>query len=770
MFVTSLALVGCNSSDVAYDPGAAAKTDNPLGFSVSNSFDWNTLQKVNVTVKTGGNYSKYGIELFDENPAGNSNANQLAQGSATSTTNFTANIEVGKAQQYIFARETTPDGAKLVRCAAISGSSATVDFSAKAQAVSYAKTRSITTSLSGITWPSAPVSSDYKTSIPSGVKSFSEYKDDGSVTTGTYYVDNSTTSVSAGSANNLTLYITGNVNLNYGNGNSSSTRTIYILPNATLNLTNDVDFIGTTIYIAEGGTLSGSSISAGHTSTKIYNAGTINASTYLEANNEGLIYNQGTISVPSGEVSVENDASTIVNDGTITTLNINTKGSGNFANSGIVTVTNKTDLSSNNNVWVNDGQWTTQTFTQESGSQYVINSCRLTVTGDMTLDYANNNGQYLFINNNSSSVIIGGNLNITNAGLNLLSNSIFKVSGETNIGGSSGYGIIINGTGDSNALLLQNKLTFGYQTTTLKGNLFVAYDNLSNINNQYNKYYDVATTVTMVNNTTNAGISIAKNGNCSDGYNPQTTPTDPTTYYSTSISHIYAMEDNWPDYGDYDLNDVIVKVDVKATSEQTTTPSSSADKIYKKITVTPTFMATGADNALGAYLQFDNINKSNVSSNNVESGQDKAVVQLTDNVSTLLTGNYINVGESSTRSTSNYKTGTVTTITLSSPVSQDDIENGLNFFVTVNGNNNGRKEIHLDGYNASNLAGQFSGKYFSGTNIYKAAETNLVWGVCLPGGATYNWPIERTSIASINSSFVNWCKNNGTTDTDWYNK
>src|SRR5574344_2031984 len=610
VLMSGLLLVGCSSNDNVFDEGASAVADNPLGFSVADNFDWNTLQKVQVTVKTDGDYSKYGVSLYDENPAGNPTANLLAQG--TAATSFSATVEVGKGQKYIYAQELTPDGAKLVRCAALSGTSASIDFSAKAAAKS--QMRKLSSKLSGVTWPSAPAESDYKTTVPAGTPSFSNYKDDGTATSTVYYVDNSIKSISAGKAENLTLYITGNnVSLNYTNGNSASKWTIYILPDASLNITNSIDFINTKIYIAKGGKLSGGSISAGHTASAIYNNGTISA-TSLQTNNDGLIYNQGTSSVPNGDVSVESDASTIVNDGTITAKTVNAAGSGNIANSGVVTVTDATNLSSNNNIWENEGKWTTKTMKLDGGSTYLINSCKLTVTGDMSINF----GTGTFTNNAGSSIIIDGNLDVTNCNMNLLSNSIIKVAGTTKIDGSNGYKIVISGTGNSSALLSQKTLEIGWMTTSFEGNLYVAYDASNSIGVNY---YKAAETVTMVNSTGNAGVHIAKNGECSDGYNPIPVIIDPSTYSTVSFSHIYAMEDNWPDYGDYDLNDIVAKVDVKAVSEQTAAPTSSSDKIFKKLVITPTFMAKRAENNLGAYLQFDKIKSSEVTSNNVEANQ-----------------------------------------------------------------------------------------------------------------------------------------------------
>lgn len=759
-----LGFTGCSNNNDVYDPAESAKENNPFDFTVSDSFDWNTLQKVDVTVVTDGKFTdKYGIEVYDADPLASSNANLLASGTATSSGSFTAKVEVGKAQTYIYALETTPEGARLVRCVEISNSTATVDFSAKAAA-----TRAMNTPANNITWPSAPASSDYKTTVPDGTSSFSTYKDDKDNTGGVYTVDNTITSINAGKAQDLVLYITGNnVSLNYNNAADGATgrRTIYILPGAKLKLNYSTDFVGTTIYVAEGGTLEGSQISASKKGSKIYNAGTINVTAFLEANNDGLIYNQGTIE-SSKRVSVENPNSMIVNDGTITAETIETAGSGSFGNSGKVTVTDNTYLSSNNNTWVNDGQWTTQTFKYNGGSNNVINSCKLIVKGGMTMDLGS--GDHGFINNAGSSVTVGGDLNMNNCSLTLLNNSIFKVTGSTTIrGGGNGYGVKINGTGADKALLLFHSLTFGWQSTALMGNLTVAYTSLETVNSQWQFYYTQEPTVNMTNDITNAGVHIPANGNCSEGYDPIVTPPDIKDGYSLGISHIYAMEDNWPDYGDYDLNDVVVKVDVKAVADQAAQPSGTA-KVYKKLIITPTFMSTGAENTLGAYMQFDNIAASSVSSGSIESNQTKAVVTLTPDVKSLLGGNYINVGETSARNESNYKEGTKTTIELSTAVSQEDIEKGMNFFITVNGNDKGRKEIHLGGYSATNLAGSFTGKYFTGNNVYKAAGSNLVWGVCLPG-AGYNWPVEKTPITTwTNGKFKNWCESNGTNDNDWY--
>lgn len=68
---------------------------------------------------------------------------------------------------------------------------------------------------------------------------------------------------------------------------------------------------------------------------------------------------------------------------------------------------------------------------------------------------------------------------------------------------------------------------------------------------------------------------------------------------NTNTSYTYAMEDLWPNYGDYDMNDIVVSV--------TLASQITGNGKVNKMTITANLEAIGANKALGAAFQLDNI-------------------------------------------------------------------------------------------------------------------------------------------------------------------
>ncbi len=160
--------------------------------------------------------------------------------------------------------------------------------------------------------------------------------------------------------------------------------TLYLLPNTKLTLPNNYSFgqYQTKIYIAKGAELICSGKLQLAANSALYNKGTVTTDQF-EVTNSAVFYNQGTIDLSeknNGEISVENNNSVIVNDGTIKAKRLHTAGTGHFQNNADMTVTGNTDIDSNNNTWVNNGQYTTGNFNYTAGSGDVINNCKLTVT------------------------------------------------------------------------------------------------------------------------------------------------------------------------------------------------------------------------------------------------------------------------------------------------------------------------------------------------------------------------------------------------------
>lgn len=226
-----------------------------------------------------------------------------------------------------------------------------------------------------------------------------------------------------GEATGGSLYIKGNCDFSnrsfYFCGNSE----LYLLEGATLTLgaNNGAGNLqqNTMIYVAKGAKIIAKGELILNNGLHIYNHGTIEAPK-LSTNNNSVLYNVGIVKVDN-KISVENTLSVIVNDGTITATDLNTAGSGKFENNGSVTISGTTFVNSNDNTWVNNGQYHTGNFLYNAASDEVINNCRLTVDNEFNINLGDNPGDGNFKMNSGSGVVTryfngGGNWNGTYAG------------------------------------------------------------------------------------------------------------------------------------------------------------------------------------------------------------------------------------------------------------------------------------------------------------------------------------------------------------------
>lgn len=294
-----------------------------------------------------------------------------------------------------------------------------------------------------------------------------------------------------------TLYIKGNCDF--------SNRKFYVAPN-------------TEVYLLEGATLTLNESNAGNLQSNcnyymarnskivtsaelklnnglhIYNHGTIEAGK-LSTNSESWLVNGGIVKV-TGKISVENTLSVIENNGTITAADLNTAGSGKFENNADVTISGTTFVNSNDNTWVNNGQYRTGNFIYNAASDEVINNCRLTVDDDFNINLGDNPGTGNFKMNSNSGVVTknfngGGNWaknystgwSSFNGGpfyVYMGSSSVFKITGTATMNATKAdYGFY--GVGDSFAVLDANKIVAGAANqgyeVTYGGNLYVYAEN-----------------------------------------------------------------------------------------------------------------------------------------------------------------------------------------------------------------------------------------------------------------------------------------------------
>ena len=202
-----------------------------------------------------------------------------------------------------------------------------------------------------------------------------------------------------------TIYIKGNCDFSNRYFYIAPNSEVYLLEGATLTLSsNDAGNLqANNMYIASSAKLVTSGELKLNNGLHIFNHGTIEANK-LSTNSNSWLVNGGTVIV-ANKISVENTLSVIENNGTITAADLNTAGSGKFENNADVTITGTTFVNSNDNTWVNNGQYHTGNFIYNAASDEVINNCRLTVDEDFNINLGDNPGNGNFKMDAGSGVV-----------------------------------------------------------------------------------------------------------------------------------------------------------------------------------------------------------------------------------------------------------------------------------------------------------------------------------------------------------------------------
>jgi LruC domain-containing protein len=257
-------------------------------------------------------------------------------------------------------------------------------------------------------------------------------------------------------------------------------------------------------------------------------------------------------------------------------------------------------------------------------------------------------------------------------------------------------------------------------------------------------------------------------------------PNDPNKAYDSYYPSAngfgsFAFEDNWPEMGDYDFNDLVVDYQYKHIMNS----KNEVVELHPKFK----FRAAGAGlrNGFGFALESESASiksvtgsKANsaiikVQSNGTEANQKNAVVIVTENVHQLFgTSNFINTQPSeSTHSPVEVSLK----IVLSSPMAQQRIGYApYNPFLIVGQDRT--REVHLPGYAPTSLvsesyfgSGDDAGK-IGQTNTYYKSKSALPWAINLPESFAY--PIEKTDVRGAHLRFDKWAQSGGFTFMDWY--
>lgn len=266
-----------------------------------------------------------------------------------------------------------------------------------------------------------------------------------------------------------------------GNVTNGQKIRVFVCPGVTLkipakdegNLQNNVEY-----YFAPGSKLICNLLKLN--GTAIYmGPSTTTTAAKLETNNSGIFYNMGTANI-SGDISVENNPSIIVNDGILNAANLLTKGSGRIQNNAELTISNKTIVNSNANVWVNNGHYKTKYFEYTATSSSVINNCFLEVEEDFSITLGDSPGDFKIDSNGgvlTKNFYGSGPFKVT-----MGSKSVFKVTNDCYLDATAsaiatnGYGF--SGIGTDYAVLQAKNVTNhgnpGHGYVAYSGNLYVS--------------------------------------------------------------------------------------------------------------------------------------------------------------------------------------------------------------------------------------------------------------------------------------------------------
>ena len=279
---------------------------------------------------------------------------------------------------------------------------------------------------------------------------------------------------------------------------------------------------------------------------------------------------------------------------------------------------------------------------------------------------------------------------------------------------------------------------------------------------------------------------------CGGYYNPGNTgdpdPEDPEKPdIGDNTVYTYAFEDQWPAYGDFDMNDIVVTIDKMTATDDN-----------KKLSIKGHVRAVGSSRKTGVGIQFLNVSSSGMTlAGNVqsgtpvfESGQSNPVVIISTNAHKHCNPNiadddfsFYNTIPSASRQYNGNGAEFEIIMTFSTAEETTKAMNAKNldvFIISKEAQGNvGRTEVHMAHYahtklgttalfGMSNDASTYNSMLNSPKKGYYISTEGLAWGICIPNTEVWKWPKERHLITSVYPGFKNWVINGGQAeDLSW---
>lgn len=542
-----LCLVGmmsCSKKEDLFDK-AKVEEESKENFptqDIDPDHDWNmtAVGTLKVSVNQGSG-EVYTVKVYTANPLNEQSGAKLMtkREQVKDGTTLSVSFDMPKATTYVYVLLEDKIYNRSVKMA---------DMSAAVPQVSWGtpgrSTRSANAFSRSVISYTVPADADFFNNIPADAQPYPTTWT--GTLNGNYYLENCEVSnLHGGTTGTYNLFIKGTVSLG-SNGWPTGTK-VYVLPGSTLKMNDGLSLLaGTALYISKGGTLNVTNIQlTGGAYSQLYNRGTVFVSGTMEENSNGanIIYNDGSF-----EASVINitNSTTFINLSELKTRQMLFSASGKLLNEAgaEVIVSGETSLANNENIIENNGSFTTASL-KVSGGMQLYNNCRFIVTGmAMLRGLIQQDGQTYF---EAGEVAMGGMT------VNLGSESMFYVKSAMTYSGEPNK---ITGVGDKSALLwVDATCQCEWKSITYDGNLKVAVKGHKPENSQWNIYYISEGAAEII------GIEQVKLGTANSCGNSYTTDNGGTsTDTDIPLVYTYAFEDITTTAGDYDFNDVILKV------------------------------------------------------------------------------------------------------------------------------------------------------------------------------------------------------------------
>ncbi|MEG0038713.1 MAG: LruC domain-containing protein [Bacteroides sp.] len=490
------------------------------------------------------------------------------------------------------------------------------------------------------------------------------------------------------------------------------------------------------------------------------------------ANGLTLIGTSGLSIMKGGEVSIDGnlnltDLNKIYNLGKLT-LGSTSNNPGLFYNGADAVLTTGTFMLGGANNY-NEGIINAKVMKTSWGST-LKNNCQINVEQEFQF----NEGTLI----QEKGAIMAHTMQFNNTKIELNNGSMLKASQAMNLHS----GCTISSDKASNTSLIKSPVVNFSWNITYSGNLIIETDSHPTQAGSYqlldgakmSKYNGSAITI----------ITCAGEVNTPEGGTPPQEP-GPIEIKDNYV-YTYAFEDQWPIYGDYDMNDIVLRISNVKLSKK--------GKYISELDFDYEIMAVGAFNNISMGLQLDGINPAyideidysnssnlgldffDIKTNGVENNQKIANIPLFYNAHKVFddkssTPSYINTvktqGHRQTQKIKvevEFKNNSVSSLTMSD----------FNLFIITENKKEDRKEIHLPGYKPTDLATTF---YFgknndcSLTKKYYVSDENLGWGILVaePKAATlWRWPSEKNMIKEAYPEFAEWVISGGKDKLEWY--